>query len=63
MYVGDYASMDFAHDVAFNDIAAKVASSSGPVDLGLPFFYGRGVAYVIQGMNSPLGYGPMYAVR
>ncbi|WP_018913473.1 DUF3443 family protein [Thiomonas sp. FB-6] len=63
MYVGDYSSMDFAHDTAFNDLAAQVASSSSPVDLGLPFFYGRGVAYVIQGMNSPLGYGPMYALR
>ena len=63
MYVGDYSSMDFAKYLAFNDIAAQTATSSSPVDLGLPFFYGRGVAYVIQGMNSPLGYGPLYAVR
>ncbi len=62
MYVGDYSSMDFSRYVAFNDLAAQVPSTS-PVDLGLPFFYGRSVAYVIQGMSSPLGYGPLYALR
>ena len=62
MYVGDYSSMDFSSYVAFNDLAAQVPSTS-PVDLGMPFFYGRSVAYVIQGMSSPLGYGPLYALR
>jgi hypothetical protein len=62
MYVGDYSSMDFSRYVAFNDLAAQVPSTS-PVDLGLPFFYGRSVAYVIQGMSSPLGSGPLYALR
>ena len=62
MYVGDYSSMDFSSYVAFNDLAAQVPSTS-PVDLGLPFFYGRSVAYVIQGMSSPLGSGPLYALR
>lgn len=58
--VADYDTLDFSDDVAFNDIAAQGGSV---VDLGMPFFYGRRIAYVIDGRSSPLGSGPLYAIH
>lgn len=66
MYIGDYRTMDFNQYVAFNDIGASNGSpgtSGAIVDLGLPYFYGRSVAYVINGMSSPVGIGPLYAIH
>ncbi|MDE2120400.1 MAG: DUF3443 family protein [Betaproteobacteria bacterium] len=66
MYIGDYSSMDFVHYVAFNDIGiadGTPTTSGAVVDLGMPYFYGRSVAYVIYGMSSPIGTGPLYAIR
>jgi hypothetical protein len=29
----------------------------------MPYFYGKQVAYVINGRSSPLGVGPLYALH
>ena len=68
MTLGDYSSMDFTRNVAFNDIGATdgnptPVTSSTVVDLGMPYFYGRSIAYVIHGMLSPVGTGPLYAIH
>ena len=63
MLVANYSSLNFASLVAFNDIATQVSTSPPIVDLGMPYFYGKQVAYVINGMPSPLGNGPLYALH
>ncbi len=60
MLIDNYNSMNFAINLAFNDIGA--ATGSGGVDLGMPFFYGKRVAYVINRQPSALGSGPLVAL-
>lgn len=43
---------------AFSDAAGP---TSGVVDLGLPFFFGRNVFVAIEGQATPGGTGPYYA--
>jgi hypothetical protein len=45
---------------AFPDLAGT-SSSSGSIDWGLPFFYGRGVATAIEGYATSSGPGPFVA--
>ncbi len=60
MLIDNYNTMNFAVNLAFNDIGA--ATGSGGVDLGMPFFYGKRVAYVINRQTSALGSGPLVAI-
>jgi hypothetical protein len=46
---------------AFNNIATLGPSNTA--DLGMPFFYGKSVAYAISGKSFPEGAGPFYAVH
>ncbi len=68
MLIGNYAAMDFSQYVAFDNIGvangAPTPVTPGTIfDLGMPYFYGRSVAYVINNMSSPLGSGPLYAIH
>ena len=63
IYVANYSTLDFSSLVAFNDMATRVTTSPAIVDLGMPYFYGKQVAYVINGRSSPLGVGPLYALH
>ncbi len=47
--------------VAFNDIGIYSPSTT-TVDLGLPFFFGKTIAYVFNGMSSSAGTGPLNAI-
>ncbi len=60
----DSEQLDFSN-MAFDDIddPGTSAGPSGYVDLGMPFFYGRSVAFVISGRASPEGVGPLYGVQ
>jgi hypothetical protein len=49
-----------ASDFAFPSLAG-ISSTSGSFDWGLPFFYGRQVAYAIQGYSTSAGAGPYVA--
>ena len=62
MLIDNYSSMNFAVNLAFNDIGAAISSGSLGVDLGMPFFYGKRVAYVIDRQPSALGSGPLVAM-
>ncbi len=63
MLLWNYASMNFALYSAFNDIGSATDLGLSGIDLGLPFFYGRQVAYVISGHSSSLGPGPLVALH
>jgi hypothetical protein len=47
--------------VAFDDIGIY-STSTTTVDLGLPFFFGKTIAYVFNGMSSSAGTGPLNAI-
>jgi hypothetical protein len=46
---------------AFPDLGGTFPGSTTSFDMGLPFYYGRRVATVIQGYTSTLGAGPYFA--
>ncbi len=46
---------------AYNDVATLGPANTA--DLGMPFFYGKSVAYVVSGKTLPEGTGPFYAVH
>ena len=56
----DLSTLSSAYN-AFNDIASQ--DTSGSIDLGLPFFFGKSVAFLINGDKVAQGAGPAYAVR
>lgn len=60
----DSEQLDFSN-MAFNDIDDPGTSSgaAGYVDLGFPYFFGKSIALVIAGRNSPQGVGPLYGIR
>ncbi len=49
--------------VAVFPYLASPSSSTLTQDLGLPFFYGRSIAYAINGASTAHGIGPYYAVH
>ncbi len=50
-----------ADDVYVAAIAAEASDTSGSVDWGLPFFFGRSIAVAIDGQSTPAGTGPFWA--
>jgi len=50
--------LNFASFTAFNDIIDP--GSSGTADLGMPFFYGQSIAFLISGKQVTEGVGPLY---
>lgn len=55
------SQLQFGTNTAFNDIATTGAA--GSQDLGLPYFYGRGIALVISGQSAGSNSGPFYAIQ
>ncbi len=47
--------------MAFDDVG-MYSPSTTTVDLGLPFFFGKTIAYVFNGMSSSAGTGPLNAI-
>ena len=47
---------------AFPDLGSPSASNRSQ-DLGLPFFFGRSIAFAIQGASTSAGNGPFYAMH
>ncbi len=56
----DSAALNF-FNTAFNDIVDPGTSVSA--DFGMPFFYGRAIAFVISGKRVTEGMGPLYALH
>lgn len=46
---------------AINDIAGT--GSSGSVGLGMPFFYGKSIAFMLERASATQGSGPLYALH
>lgn len=51
-------SLIFTPNTAFDDLGG---ANSNTFDLGLPFFFGQSVFFGIEGQNTPLGAGPLFA--
>jgi hypothetical protein len=51
------------NDTAFNDLLYQGSSSGVPSILGLSVFFGRTMYFVYDGQESPLGTGPINAMR
>lgn len=54
----DTTTLNFASFTAFNDIVDP--GSPGTADLGMPFFYGQSIAFLISGRQVTEGIGPLY---
>ncbi len=46
---------------AINDIAGM--GNSGAIDFGMPFFYGKSIAFLLNGASVAQGSGPLYALH
>ncbi len=60
--LASYSSLNLSPSlVAFNDVGMYVPSTTS-LALGLPFFFGKTIAWVFQGKSSSAGTGPLNAI-
>ena len=60
--IGNGLALQNGKAFALDDVGAYMDTPSS-ILLGLPFFFGRSIAYAMSGMSSGLGVGPIVGVR